>query len=367
MLWLTWSSVRKGIWVDLDVYRAGGAAVLDQAPLYDIRVEDLPFTYPPFAAILFVPAALAPEVLARLGMTALTVLSLVVVLEVVRRRLGLGVGAAAPVLLVILALEPVFRTVLLGQVNVVLLALVVLDCLVVPRRWRGVLIGIAIGIKLTPAVFVLWLLLRREWGGVLRVGLGFLATVAVGFVALPGPSGFFWGGGFADLGRFGSAAVLGVDNQSASAAIARAAGLGAPSTVLVLVTGLVSVAAAAVVAHRRLAAGDDVGALLAVALGGLLASPISWSHHWVWVVVALLWLRAHGRTVWVALLAPIFWLGPFWAFHRWPPTDAPYGIPARIVATAYVVLGVVLLALLAHGDRPTPADRAPQCGEAPDG
>ncbi|PKW27174.1 glycosyltransferase 87 family protein [Phycicoccus duodecadis] len=360
MLWISWSHVRRGIWVDLDVYRAGGAAVRSGESLYDVRIKDLPFTYPPFAALLFVPAAVVSEHVARWGMTIVTMSAMVAVLEVVRRRLGLSRLDAVPLALAAFALEPVYRTLLLGQVNALLLLLVVLDCLVVPRRYRGLLIGIAIGIKLTPAVFVLWLLLRRDWGSAVRAVLAFLGTAGLAFVLVPSASAFFWSGGFADLGRFGSAAVLGVDNQSLSAAISRLVGLGAPSTAVVLAAGLGSVAAGTWVAHRRLLAGDEVGSLLAVAVGGLLASPISWSHHWIWVVVGLMWLASVGRTVALAVMATFFWLAPFWLFHRFPATDAPYGLPARVLATAYVANGVVLLQLLARPRTPTgPEGRAP--------
>lgn len=96
MLWISWSHVRRGIWVDLDVYRAGGAAVRSGESLYDVRIKDLPFTYPPFAALLFVPAAVVSEHVARWGMTIVTMSAMVAVLEVVRRRLGLSRLDAVP-------------------------------------------------------------------------------------------------------------------------------------------------------------------------------------------------------------------------------------------------------------------------------
>lgn len=356
MVWLTWHSIRKGIWVDLDVYVAGGRAVLDREDLYAVSVHDLPFTYPPFAAVVFVPLALLPDVLARAVLTLVSLAALATVVEVLRRRLALTPLQVVPTVLVVLALEPLLRTLLLGQVNAVLIALVVLDCLVVPERHRGWLIGVAAGIKLTPAIFVVWLLLRREWGAALRAAAAGLVTVVVGLVVAPSSSWFYWTGGFGDLGRFGAAAVLGTDNQSLSAVVARLAGLTSVPAPLALGCGLVAVAMGAWVAARCLRRGDDVGALLAVALGGLLASPVSWSHHWLWVAPLLLWAVAARRNAWAVVVAAVCWLGPFWAVYREVPDAAPYPAGDRLVAAAYVAVGLLTLVVLVRG--PSAGSRA---------
>ncbi len=356
MAWVTWGGIDKGIWVDLDVYIAGGRAVLDRTDLYAVSVHDLPFTYPPFAAALFAPLALLPLALARVVLTVVSVAALGVVVEVLRRRLDLPPLAVVPVVVAGVALEPFLRTVLLGQVNAVLIALVVLDCLVVPARHRGWLIAIAAGVKLTPAVFVVWFLLRREWGAAARAAVGGLLTLGIGFVVSPGPSWFYWTGGFGDLGRFGAASVLGTDNQSLSAAAARLLGLTSVPTLLVVGCGVVAVGAASATARACLGRGDEVGALLAVALGGLLASPVSWSHHWLWVLPLLLWCVATRRSVWAVALGATFWIGPFWTVYRLVPSAAPYPGGARVVATAYVVVGALLLVVLARARQRASAD-----------
>ncbi len=356
MVWVSWGGIRTGIWVDLDVYVAGGRAVLDRTDLYAVAVHDLPFTYPPFAAALFAPLALLPVTVARVVVTLASLGAMAVVIEVLRRRLGLTPLAVVPVVVVGVAMEPFLRTVLLGQVNAVLIALVVLDCLVVPARHRGWLVGLAAGVKLTPAVFVVWFLLRREWAAAARSAAAGLLTVGVGFAVAPGSSWFYWTGGFGDLGRFGAASVLGVDNQSGSAALARLLGLTSVPTPLVLLCGLVAVGAAALVARGCLRRGDDVGALLAVAIGGLLASPVSWSHHWLWVVPVLLWCVATRRRVWAVVLGAMFWIGPFWAVYRIVPSAEPYPGGARVVATAYVVVGALLLVVLGRARQRDTAD-----------
>ena len=348
MFWLTWHSVRKGIWVDLDVYVAGGRAVIHSSDLYAVSVHDLPFTYPPFAAVAFVPLALLPDVAARVGLTLLSLAGLATAIEVVRRRLGLSPAQVIPPVLVVLALEPLMRTLLLGQANAVLIALVVLDCLVVPRRHRGWLIGVAAGIKLTPAVFIVWLLLRREWDAAFRAVAAGALTVAVGALIAPSATWFYWTGGFADLGRFGAASVLGTDNQSLSAAVSRLGGLTTVPPHLALLSGLVAVGLGAWVASICFRRGDDVGALLAVALGGLLASPVSWSHHWLWMALLLLWAVAGRRRAWAVVIAAVYWLGPFWAVYREVPTSVPYPTTDRVVSTAYVLVGLASLVLLAN-------------------
>lgn len=355
MVWVSWQDIRKGIWVDLDVYVAGGQAVLDRVDLYSISVHDLPFTYPPFAAVLFAPLALLPVWLARVVMTVATVAALVLAVEVLRRRMRLAPLAIVPIVVVGVALEPFLRTVLLGQVNALLIALVVLDCLVVPARHRGWLVGVAAAVKLTPAVFVVWFLLRREWAAAGRAAAAGAVSVGLGFAVAPSSSWFYWTGGFGDLGRFGSASVLGVDNQSLSSAVARLAGLTSVPTLLALLCGVLGVIVGAVAARACLRRGDDVGALLAVAIGGLLASPVSWSHHWLWVVPLIAWCVATGHRISGVLLGAVFWLGPFWAVYRVVPSAEAYAPGERVVATVYVLTGVVMLVVLGLARQRAPA------------
>ena len=179
----------RGGFTDLAVYRYGGRAVLDGLPLSESgEVTGLPFTYPPFAAVAMVPLALVPGWLAAALWTAASVGALAAVVVLVRRALG----RPAPWWLVALvtggalALEPVWQNLTFGQVNLVLMLAVMVDLIRPERRWSGVLVGIAAGVKLTPLVFVVLLVLvgRRAAAG--RAALTFACTVAIGFVATPG-------------------------------------------------------------------------------------------------------------------------------------------------------------------------------------
>src|SRR3954464_996657 len=144
--------------IDLQVYRAGGEAVLRGSPLYDGGVLlDLPFVYPPFAALVFVPLTALPLPVLKI---AWTVAGLALLVFVVRRSaavLGRPLDPAATALLVavVLALDPVRTTFYLGQINVVLLALVLADLTGRPEgRLRGVGVGIAAALKLPPLLLV---------------------------------------------------------------------------------------------------------------------------------------------------------------------------------------------------------------------
>jgi alpha-1,2-mannosyltransferase len=190
-------------------------------PLYSVSVDGLPFTYPPFAAVLFAPLELLGVLGARWVLTALSVACYVVVVAVCARRLRMNVAMAAMVGLAGLTFEPFLRTILLGQINLVLLALVVVDCLVVPVRYRGMLVGIATGVKLLPGAFIVFFLLKRQWAAAGRAVAAFGVTAAVGMLFAPRDSWQFWSGGFINLSRFGRQAIIGGDNQSLSAAVMR--------------------------------------------------------------------------------------------------------------------------------------------------
>src|SRR5439155_13505639 len=96
-------------------------------------------------------------------------------------------------------LEPVDMTLHFGQINLLLLALVLAD-LALPRRWQGIGVGLAAAIKLTPLIFIGYLLLTRRLRAALVATGTFAATVALGFALLPGGSVAFWGGRFAQPG-----------------------------------------------------------------------------------------------------------------------------------------------------------------------
>ncbi|MEU6735267.1 glycosyltransferase 87 family protein [Streptomyces physcomitrii] len=277
---------------DLSVYRAGGEALREGTPLYEQRLGggQFSFTYPPFAALLFAPLTVLPLGLWQalvfpvgLAMLAGTVL-LVLRAAGVRGRPAWAWCAALTALL--LWLEPVAWTLYLGQVNLALMLLIVADLAgggsPGRARLRGVGVGIAAGIKLTPAIFVAYLLLTRQYRAAATASATAAATVGLGFLAAGSDSLDYWGGTFLESERIGE--VASQMNQSVHGTVARLTDTAEPSllvwgppALLLAVLGL----ALAAVAHRR---GLPLLGLSLCGLTGAAVSPISWSHHWVWFV-----------------------------------------------------------------------------------
>lgn len=325
-------SLRADWWrgfIDLLVYRHGAQAWLDGNDLYgelpQVLGIHLPFTYPPPAALFFTPLALLPLPAATVLMITLSVLGLGGTLWLVLARIrpelerplvpALIVGAVAAAQL----LEPVRQTIGFGQINVLLMAAVTADCLVRKPFWpRGMLIGIAISVKLVPAAFLLYFLLRRDWKSVKTIVLAALGAVGVGFVLFPRDSVQYWFHTIVDTGRIGSPHFAG--NQSIKGLLFRL-GLDAPvATALWLTVSAIVVALAVVWMRGLLDTGATVTALLVNAFALLLISPVSWSHHWVWTAPALLVaanaIQRGNRNPWflgsVAACAALLLIGPQW-------------------------------------------------------
>ncbi len=327
---------------DLFVYRYGGRAVLDGLPVYEVDdpVTGYPFTYPPFAAVAMVPLALVPAWLTAASWTAMSVGALAAVVVVVRRSLDRPAPGwlVALVTTAAVALEPVWQNLDFGQVNVLLMLAVLVDLVGPERRWSGVLVGIAAGVKLTPLLFVVLLVVigRRTAAG--RAVAAFAATVAVGFVAMPRASASYWTDGLFDASRVGPPELA--HNQSVYGALSRLLD-GEPSTVLWLAVAAPLALAALLLAAQRWRAGDRVLGTCLGAVSMLIAAPVSWSHHWVWVVpVALaLWQRSRWMSVaWVGVFVarPIVWPGYGEdQEYVWSPTD-------HLVGNAYLLAAVAL-------------------------
>ncbi|WP_052685542.1 glycosyltransferase 87 family protein [Lentzea aerocolonigenes] len=323
------------IGLDSTVYRAGAVAVLHGEALYDRLTAipswslDLPFTYPPVAAVLFAPLAFVPVQMAWALFAAVSVLGVAAVLRWT---------SGPPVLfLLVFSLEPVWRTIGFGQINVLLMAMVVFDLLRDNSRWSGVLTGVAAAVKLTPLIFVLHLVVTGRFREAGRALGTFLGLQVLGFLLLPGDSLRYWGSAIF-TGNNASTGNGYLTNQSFSGAVQRLTG-GAP--VLVVVLSVVCAVAAAVSARRAFLRGEPVVAMLVTAGCGVLVSPISWSHHWVWVVplvgllvsrgsrlaLGLVWAVFLGFTMWSAsgnvlldnlyVLAALAGGAVWWARGRW--------------------------------------------------
>ena len=301
--------------IDIDVYRMGGRAWLDSQPLYADGAMfhtrgglDLPFTYPPLAAVAFSPFAWLSLKVASVAITLTTLVLLIASTVIVLTRLDVWPRtsvtaepawlrrcwlAAAIVAPAVIYLEPIRSNFDFGQINVVLMTLVIADC--VPRRtpWpRGLLLGVAIALKLTPAVFLLYFLLRRDTRALLVAAASAVVATLAGFALAWRDSSEYWTETVRNTDRIGTATLN--TNQNIAGALARL-GLGEGERFVLWTVACFAVLGLTVWAARRvLNAGEPVLALICVAMFGLVVSPVSWSHHWVWVLPTMLVIGSGG-------------------------------------------------------------------------
>lgn len=291
--------------IDIEVYRMGGQAWLDGHSLYADNAMfhtkiglGLPFTYPPLAAIVFSPFAWVSLSAASVIITAITLVLVLLSTWIVLTRLAVWPEstmtrepawlrrawlAAGIVALAVMYLEPIDANFAFGQINVVLMTLVIADCL--PRRtpWpRGMLLGVAIALKLTPAVFLLYFVLRRDGRAALTAVGTFIAASLLGCALAWRDSVEYWTTTVRHTDRIGSAALN--TNQNIAGALARL-GLDKSTHFVLWMLACFAVLALTIWAVRRVFAGEEPTlALMCVALFGLVVSPVSWSHHWVWAL-----------------------------------------------------------------------------------
>ncbi|MFC4494518.1 glycosyltransferase 87 family protein [Streptomyces ovatisporus] len=337
---------------DVHVYRAEGEAVSRGTDLYGFAVTDwkLPATYPPFAALLFVPVGWLSLTAAKAAFLVGNVVLLVLLVHLSLRftdlprrrelRLPLLLSATA----VGLWLEPVFQTTVFGQINLVLACLVLWD-LGRPdgARGKGLAVGVAAGIKLTPAVFAVYLLLTGRVRAGLAALAGFAGTVALGALVLPGASWEFWTRRIFETTRVGKAWI--VDNQSLQGLAARVAHTAEPGMLWLVPAAVLAVAGLALACRLRGRHGLEGWGVLVTALTALLVSPISWSHHWVWCVPLLVLMAAEpaGRGAAVAVYA-VFTARTLWLVPKHGTLDLRLPWWAQPLASPYPLLTVVLLA-----------------------
>src|ERR1700757_1833115 len=283
--------------IDTAVYREGGLAVRNQrAMLYalELGAAKLPFTYTPFAALLFAVGSGASFATWQVGLAVLTIGLLPVVaylcLGLAGRPAGLArVAAAFAIAAAGLWLEPVAMTLFFGQINLVVLALVVGDLALPDRiKGKGIGIGLAAGIKLTPLIFIPYLLFTRRVRAAAVSSLTFAVTVGLGFALLPRASAVYWGGQF-----FRPSNHFHLDNQSLNGVILRLSHAGPHAhaywLVAAVVVGIAGLAAS-ILASRR---GHELLGLVTCAATRLLVSPVTWSPPYVYVIPALV-LAVYG-------------------------------------------------------------------------
>lgn len=368
--------------VDLDVYHDAGVK-LRQAPsqVYtrDFGSRKLPFLYPPFAAYLFRWAAAGGVQVLAWGMTLLSIACLGVIAWLAaglagHRKRTRRIALTATVAAMAIWTEPVQHNLFVGQVNLVLVTLVITDFALPAGHWaRGVGIGLAAGIKLTPGIFVLYLLITGRVRAACTAVAVFAGTVGAGWLLMPGASERFWTQGSLSGARLGPDYLASPYNQSLLAAAVRLVGNVSVARALWMIASVVVLVAGFAAARVFARHGRDLTGVLVVALVSLLVSPIAWTHHWVWLVVALVPLTAAAvSTPWrwwraprlalvsvVLLCLPLPFVvtdhrlrvfsspQPFWALvNQWGASgyERRYSV-CYVVGNAYVFTGLAALAV----------------------
>jgi alpha-1,2-mannosyltransferase len=353
--------------LDLRVYLLGGSIAWTGGDnLYSssaVSSDGLPFTYPPFAALAFMPLAAVGLTAASLLILAISIAALMRMSYLVLVRTGfcavyrIGMPAAVvSVALATLALEPATTNIGLGQLNLVLCWAVIEDTLG-PRRWfTGILVGVATGVKLVPGLFIGYFLLTRRWRAAAVSAVTAALTAGLGALILPGSSGTY----FSTLGELQNRVIVvtvntdgmsTVANQSLLGALNRIVGPDVRALWLVLAGLVVALACVAVWLLR----GQDraVDAVVVLALAGLLASPVSWTHHWVWitplVIVLLVRARSGGLGGFLATTLAAGWIFVTAIRLIWIVGDGASEMAhyyRLLAANAYVALGLLSLVYL---------------------
>jgi alpha-1,2-mannosyltransferase len=341
--------------IDLQVYVY---TVKDMLAGKDISATTTPFwnlyfIYPPIAAILMTPLAFGPYLFWQVVWTG----GLVWAQQSVLKRCGaprgwkLGLIGVA----VLLAVEPIRTTLGYGQVNTILMALVVADLLPdAPGERRripqGTLIGLAAAIKLTPALFVIFAFLIGKARVAITAMISFAVFTGIGAILLFRETLVFFGG--LSGGDTRTASPLYTGNQSLLGVFFR---LGDSSRITALVGLVVSAILAALgclVAAHWWRQDEKVFAVALVGLTTCLASPLSWTHHYVWILPMAMAVLSPGVPRWARYLGG-FWV--VWVCVCLPLAVLPYGggrerqfdFLQQVVANLGPIVGVILVAGLA--------------------
>jgi len=358
---LGWTYHRRQ--VDIQVYLMG-ARHLRSAQLYSLYLPGvhLPFTYPPFSTVFFWPLTAFPQGTAEVLWALINLVAVLAILAVSLRAVAPleREGPAVPWTLVWLLagpavlLEPFMLDLSFGQVNAVLVALVLTDLTTRVRVGgrevpRGLGVALAAAIKLVPLIFIAYLAVTRQLRAAATAAVGF-AVLTLGAAAVnPSASWAYWTRYVNDQSRIGT--VTYISNQSLEGALDRWAhhALSAHVVDLVALVAVVGGLALGRWAWRR---SSSVLAVLVVADTGLLASPITWCHHMVWIAPVLVWLcwgadRPAGGRWWALATATLFYVAPMWRIAHGPRFDIAESRWAWVAGSSFTLAGAAFLVAVA--------------------
>lgn len=331
---------------DLQVYLGSVGQLWHGGSLYDYAAaaSGAPFTYPPFAALVLSPLAFPPFMVAAVGWSVATFAVVAWVAVVVVRRSELRYARLPwlppAVAVALCASAPISSNFRFGQVSVFLVAMILVDALgILPERFRGVATGIAGAIKLTPLVFVPYYWVSGQRCTAVTAVLTFVGCTALAWLVLPAESTRFWFTEIWNVNRVGNITTGG--NQSLNGALLRWGVSGAPRTATVAVLGAAVVGLALWRAARAYRGGRPFAAVVMVGSAGLVLSPVSWTHHQVWLVLAAFVAVTGRRTVdwwWAAIVLVVMVL---------PVTSVGAGLPGgAVTGNARLWLAIAVAAVV---------------------
>ncbi|MGO3377597.1 MAG: glycosyltransferase family 87 protein [Corynebacterium casei] len=301
--------------IDMVIYREGVKAFMEGGEVYSVPMMAgdiaLPFIYPPFGALVMVPLAgdwfshaMAGDIMIVLSNLLIGLVVLLLAFALNRQRSNPFVSSdviatASLIWGIVLIFEPVRLNNGFAQINIIIMVLVALD--LIPRKrlkWlpQGWLIGVAAAIKITPLAMLLYFLVRKEIKPIITAAISaIIATLIAAAVRWDVAWEYF----SVKLLSMGTGGDFGVQtayqsNSSIKGAIERLytsqEGMETASTItniIWLCLAIITVVLGGWLMVALMKRGLNIEAWMINAFIMLLISPVSWSHHWVWVAIAI--------------------------------------------------------------------------------
>ncbi|MFE4456628.1 glycosyltransferase 87 family protein [Nocardia tengchongensis] len=353
---------------DVHVYRDGAWKIYNHHPLYtETTHRGLSYTYTPFSTLIFLPILGIPWANVTNTWLALNICVLYVCVLLCWKVLGYQLtwslaGVSALLTATCMFVEPIRTTLYYGQINLVLMALILWDFSRPEHsRLRGIGVGLAAGIKLVPLYFVAQFLVLRRWRAALTAATAFVVTIALAAAVLPSDSREYWTRTFFQSDRI--APDTQPANQSLRGAIAHLTDAPVPQWLWLLVAVPVAIGGlvlAAALCNR----GERLLTATIAGLTSCVVSPFSWNHHWVWFLPLFVYLvhRALTDVRWWAAAGLLYVATGAWAYHwtdRWvvvgwflfPPSWPAYQVLLNCYVLVYVVITACLIMSLRRGRR----------------
>jgi alpha-1,2-mannosyltransferase len=358
--------------LDLSTYLLGGAhAVSNDLFTVTYPTDHLGFTYPPFSALLFAPFAHFPQRACEVVFSWVNLAALFGLLVVSLRAVGASLQKrtilwwALALVLPVVLFDPVRQTFLLGQVNIILALMIVADLTMDLPLPRGILVGLAAAIKVTPIILIPYLFLTRQGRSGLRAIASFCAAALLAAAFNASTSWSYWTHYIRDPQRAGMLSWIG--NQGVLGAAERLLGhtVTTPTSFVIVITVGVLGLLIATGAYRR---SSPVLGLLVVEATESLASPVSWSHHFIWMVLLVAWLalaedRPRYGEWWALGVAVLLWAAPYWWVPHGPGVRfagrgwlTPVG-DADVLVFVVLLVGAAVRVVRATLERPQRAGR----------